>query len=160
MTESEGRLHLRQMTPLCLEKASMEIEDVITSRHVQLQVTEQEDRSGILAEDRIRVGQALAQIELEEIIGKTKRWAGAGKLNRGLRLTLPFFDDRLMEIRWIDLEVIPRGRIPFLPAFVVLAARREAERTSREEDLTPTTREHLLGLLRMLEVAFGGNQRA
>jgi len=133
----------------------MATQDVVTPFHVQLHVSDQEARSGLLEQDRIRVGQALAQIELEEIIGKTKRWAKAGKLNRGLSLTIPFFDDQVMEIRWLDLEVIPPGRIPFIPAFVVLAARREAEKASCNKSLTPTTREHVLAMLRMLELAFG-----
>ncbi|MCX6027118.1 MAG: hypothetical protein NTY23_12840, partial [Chloroflexi bacterium] len=61
-----------------------------------------------------------------------------------------------MEIRWRELEVIPRGRVPFLPAFVVIAARLESEKASRENGLTATTREHLLGQLRRLDLAFGG----
>jgi hypothetical protein len=143
-----------------MEQASMTTEDVTTSQRLGLHLSEASVGPGVIQEDRIRVGQALAQIELDEIIGKTKRWAKAGQLNRGLRLTLPFFDDQTMEIRWRDLEIVPRGRIPFVPAFVVIAARQEGERVSREKDMTPTTRAHLLGQLRALELAFGGGGRA
>jgi hypothetical protein len=142
-----------------MEQASMTTEDVTTSQTVELHLSGELGGCGIVQEDRIRVGQSLAQIELDEIIGKTKRWAKAGQLNRGLRLTLPFFDDQAMEIGWRDLEVIPRGRVPFIPAFVVIAARQEGERAGQEKDMTPTTREHLLGQLHRLEMAFGGGGR-
>ena len=138
----------------------MTTEDVTTSETLELHLSGELGGSGIVEEDRIRVGQMLAQIELDEIIGKTKRWAKAGQLNRGLRLTLPFFDDQAMEIGWRDLEVIPRGRVPFIPAFVVIAARQEGERAGQEKAMTPTTRAHLLGQLRRLEFAFGGGGRA
>jgi hypothetical protein len=116
----------------------------------------EEERTGFAQVDRVRVGQSLAEIELDEIIGKTKRWARAGQLNRGLSLTLPYFDDQVMEIRWRELQVIPRGRVPFVPAFVVIAARLESEKANREDGLSATTREHLLGQLRRLDLAFGG----
>jgi hypothetical protein len=135
-------------------------EDVTSSQTLELHLSGELVGSGIAQEDRIRLGQTLAQIELDEIIGKTKRWAKAGQLNRGLRLTLPFFDDQVMEIRWRDLEVIPRGRVPFIPAFVVIAARQEGERAGQEKGMTPTTREHLQAQLRRLELAFGGGGRA
>jgi hypothetical protein len=135
-------------------------EDVTSSQTLELHLSGELVGSGIVQEDRIRVGQALAQIELDEIIGKTKRWAKAGQLNRGLRLTLPFFDDQAMEVGWRDLEVIPRGRVLFVPAFVVIAARQEGERVGQEKNMTPATRAHLLGQLRRLEMAFGGGGRA
>ena len=116
----------------------------------------EEERTSFAQVDRMLVGQSLAEIELDEIIGKTKRWARAGQLNRGLSLTLPYFDDQVMEIRWRELEVIPRGRVPFVPAFVVIAARLESEKASLENGMSATTREHLLGQLRRLDLAFGG----
>ena len=116
----------------------------------------EEERTGVAQVDRVRLGQSLAEIELDEIIGKTKRWARAGLLNRGLSLTLPYFDDLVMEIRWRELQVIPRGRVPFVPAFVVIAARLESEKANRDNGLSATTREHLLGQLRRLDMAFGG----
>lgn len=103
----------------------------------------------------IHVGQTLAQIELEEIVAKTKRWAETGRLNRGLRLSLPYFDDQAAEMKWLDLDIIPTGRIMFVPAFVVLAVHREALRIRNLSGLTERTRTHLLGLLRSLQQAFG-----
>ncbi len=98
----------------------------------------------------------LAQIELEEIITKTQRWARAGRLDRGLSLSLPYFDDQTMEICWRELQVIPRGRIPFLPGFVVMAARDESQRVSAQKGLNAATRAHLLAQLQALEQAFAG----
>ncbi len=103
----------------------------------------------------LRRGRELARLELEEIVAKTKRWASSGRLNRGLRLSLPYFDDGRAEMRWIDLEVIPPGRILFVPAFVVLAAHRGAQRVRCDGQLNDSTREHVLGLLRELQQAFG-----
>jgi len=132
----------------------MKADQQTTVRHFDVQVTEDPGETGILSADRIRVGQMLAQMQLEEMIGKTQRWARDGRLNRGLSLTLPFFDDASMEIRWRELQVIPAGRVPFIPAFVVIAARAEGERVAAEEGLSATTREHLLCQLRTLEQAF------
>jgi len=132
----------------------MKADQQTTIRHFDMQVTEDPGETGILSADRIRVGQMLAQMQLEEMIGKTQRWARDGRLNRGLSLTLPFFDDASMEIRWRELQVIPAGRVPFIPAFVVIAARAEGERVVAEEGLSATTREHLLSQLRTLEQAF------
>jgi hypothetical protein len=117
------------------------------------------DQAGIALDDRIRVGQMLAQIELEEIIGKTQRWARAGRLDRGLSLSLPYFDDQSMEICWRELMVTPRGRIPFLPAFVVVAAQDESQRVAAEDRMCAATREHLLAQLHALELAFSGGRR-
>jgi hypothetical protein len=132
----------------------MKADEQTKVRRFDVQVTAGPDETGILSADRIRVGQMLAQMQLEEMIGKTQRWARDGRLDRGLSLTLPFFDDVSMEIRWRELEVIPPGRVPFIPAFVVIAARAEVEGVAAEEGLSATTREHLLGQLHALEKAF------
>jgi hypothetical protein len=132
----------------------MKTDEQTTVRRFSAQVTEDPAETGILSADRIRVGQMLAQMQLEEMIGKTQRWARDGRLNRGLSLTLPFFDDVSMEICWRELQVIPPGRVLFIPAFVVIAARAEGERVAAEAGLSATTREHLLGQLRALERAF------
>ena len=132
----------------------MKTDEQTTVRHFSARVTEDTAETGILSADRIRVGHMLAQMQLEEMIGKTQRWARAGRLNRGLSLSIPFFDDDLMEIRWRELQVIPPGRVPFIPAFVVIAAHAEGERVAADGRFSATTREHLLGQLRALEHAF------
>jgi len=99
-------------------------------------------------------GRELARLQLEEAIDKVRRRARTHSLDRGLSLSLPYFDDRAAELRWRQLEIIPRGRVPFVPAFVVLAARQEASRVKQDVSMLPSTRSHLLDLLDRLEAAF------
>lgn len=134
----------------------MKAEELVTHQPRRPRFASPPDQVGIALDDRIRVGQMLAQIELEEIIGKTQRWARAGRLDRGLSLSLPYFDEQTMEICWRELMVIPRGRIPFLPAFVVVAAQDESRRVAAEGGLGVATRIHLLAQLLALELAFSG----
>ena len=56
-------------------------------------------------------------------------------------------------------EVIPAGRVMFVPAFVVRAARDESAKIAQDTRLSPSTRKHLLGELRMLEQAFEGQKK-
>jgi len=97
-----------------------------------------------------------ARQELAVVVRKIWRRANARSLDRGLTLSLPYFDDDAMEIRQREVEVIPRGRIMFVPAFVVLAARRERERVATEVGMSEGTRRHLIELLEVLEHEFGG----
>jgi hypothetical protein len=99
-------------------------------------------------------GRELARLQVLEMIRKIQIRARAERLNRGLTVSLPFFDDAGQELRWRELVMIPRGRIPFVPAFVVVAARQEAARVQREPGLSDATRAHLIGLLEMLAQAF------
>jgi hypothetical protein len=110
----------------------------------------QEDLTGQL----IHQGRALAAYQTGEIIDTIKRRAAANSLNRGLRLSLPYLDDKALEMRAHEFEVIPPGRIPFDPAYVMLAAREEQIRVSQDPQLSSTTRKHLLEGLKRLEKAF------
>ncbi len=87
------------------------------------------------------------------MVVKIRRRGSEHRLDRGLSLSLPFFDDAAGEIRWRHIEVIPRGRIPFVPAFVAQAIDREAAQV-RQEALSETTRAHLLSLLETIRRAF------
>jgi hypothetical protein len=98
-------------------------------------------------------GQARREVEL--IARKIWRRARSRSLDRGLSLSLPYFDDGVMEMRQLELEVIPKGRIPFVPAFVVLAARREKERLAAQDGMSEGTKQHLTELLESLEGEFG-----
>jgi len=80
--------------------------------------------------------------------------AGAHDLNRGLSLSLPYFDDQALEIRTHDFEVIPAGRIMFVPAFVVRAVSEEQAKVAQDTRLSPSTRKYLLQELKVLETAF------
>jgi hypothetical protein len=97
-----------------------------------------------------------AEQELQGIVRKIWRRARSRSLDRGLSLSLPYFDDTAMEVRPWEMEVIPRGRIPFVAAFVVLAARRERALVEAAPGLSEGTRRHLVGLLGILEREFAG----
>jgi hypothetical protein len=80
--------------------------------------------------------------------------AEAQSLNRGLSLRLPYFDDQDLELQNHNFVVIPAGRIMFVPAFVVRAAREERAKISQDTRFSASTRKHLLVELQMLEDAF------
>jgi hypothetical protein len=110
-------------------------------------------RYGMLGQ-LVNQGRALAIYQVKEIISRIKERAEAGSLNRGLRLSLPYFDDQELKIEISDFEVIPSGRIMFVPAFVVRAVRQEEVKVSQDTRYSPSTRKHLLYLLDLLEKAF------
>ncbi|MCS7247896.1 MAG: hypothetical protein NZ840_06595 [Anaerolineales bacterium] len=72
-------------------------------------------------------------------------------LNRGLSIHLPYFDDQLLEIEYLDLEVVPPGRIPFEEVFLFEAVQKAKQQVSKDGKLSPTTRQHLLAELELLE---------
>lgn len=105
-------------------------------------------------DDMVARGRALSNLAIEEMISELRLRAERHLLDRGLRLSLPYFDDRRLALRYWSFTVIPNSRILFVPAFVVLAAERETERIRSCRELTPSTRDHLLEGMRMLERAF------
>ncbi len=113
----------------------------------------QKKRYGILGQ-LINQGRALARYKTQEIIKTIKERAQNGTLNRGLRLTLPYYDDQELGMSNTSFEVIPSGRIMFVPAFVVRAAREETAKRLQDTRFNPSTRKHLLAQLKMLEDAF------
>ncbi len=114
----------------------------------------QRKRYGMLGQ-LINQGRALARYDTEEIIRTITQRAAAQDLNRGLSLSLPYFDDQTLDIKTHNFEVIPAGRIMFIPAFVVRAAREEQAKVVQDTRLSHSTRIHLLGELEALEQAFG-----
>jgi hypothetical protein len=113
----------------------------------------QRKRYGMLGQ-LINQGRALARYETREIIATIQRRKAANDLNRGLSLSLPFFDDQDLEIKSHDFDVIPTGRVMFVPGFVVLAARREQAKVDQDTRLSRSTRLHLFNELQMLATAF------
>jgi hypothetical protein len=75
-------------------------------------------------------------------------------LNRGLSITLPYFDDQNLETKVSNIEVIPAGRIMFVPAFVARASQGEQAKVAQDTRLNSSTRKHLLTQLKNLETAF------
>jgi hypothetical protein len=75
-------------------------------------------------------------------------------LNRGLNISLPYYDDQNLRMAATNLDVIPAGRIGFKPIFVVRAVRQEHAKVSQDTRLNMFTRKHLLHELDLLEQAF------
>ena len=113
----------------------------------------QSKRYGMLGQ-LINQGRALARYQTQEIVRIIKQRAGANDLNRGLSLSLPYFDDQDLVMKTHNFEVIPGGRIMFVPAFVVRASMLEQAKVAQDTRLSPSTRKHLLTELRLLEQAF------
>jgi hypothetical protein len=110
-------------------------------------------RYGMLGQ-LINQGRALAVYQCREIIQTIRRRASAGSLNRGLSISLPYFDDQSLRMKNYPFEIIPAGRIMFVPAFVVRAACEEAVKVAQDTRLSPSTRNHILSELALLEEAF------
>jgi hypothetical protein len=113
----------------------------------------QQKRYGMLGQ-LVNQGRALARYETREIIATIKARAAQHDLNRGLSLSLPYFDDQELSMALETFEVIPQGRIMFLPAFVVRAARAQQAKVADDTRLSPGTRRHLIQELKMLETEF------
>lgn len=113
----------------------------------------QQKRYGLLGQ-LINQGRALARYQTGEIIQTIYRRATAQDLNRGLSLSLPYFDDQTLRLEAHNFEITPAGRVMFVPAFVVRAAREEQAKVAQDTRLSPSTRKHLLAELKLLEEAF------
>lgn len=116
-------------------------------------VVYQQKRYGMLGQ-LINQGRALARYETREIIATIQHRAAANDLNRGLSLSLPYFDDQSLGMKTHYFDVIPAGRVMFLPAFVVLAASKELAKVEQDTRLDRSTRKHLMAELEMLSAAF------
>lgn len=115
----------------------------------------QQKRGGMLGQ-LVNQGRALAVFRAGQIIGTVRQRAAASTLNRGLHLSLPYFDDRSLLMELHEVEVIPPGRIQFAQSFMVRAVRLEEANVSQDTRLSPATRRHLLALLEQLAGAFIG----
>jgi len=162
--DDEGRLLVNSVSEAKAHIASMQRYLSILHAAVSLApyiVADEEyqfKRYGMLGQ-LINQGRALARYQTGEIIQTIKRRAAAQDLNRGLSLSLPYFDDQALEIKLHDFQVIPAGRIMFVPAFVVRAAREEQGKVAQDTRLSHSTRLHLLSELKTLEQAFDTAQR-
>jgi hypothetical protein len=118
----------------------------------------QKKRYGMLGQ-LVNQGRALARYQTQEIVQVIQQRAATHDLNRGLSLSLPFFDDQVLKIRAHDFTVIPAGRIMFVPAFVVRASREEQAKVAQDTRLSSSTRKYLLLQLKTLESAFQSDSK-
>jgi len=110
-------------------------------------------RYGMLGQ-LVNQARALARHQTRDIIATIKQRSANNDLNRGLSLSLPYFDDNALAMHTLGFVVIPGGRVLFAPAFVVRAVRLEAVKVAQDTRLSPSTRKHLLIQLSLLEKAF------
>jgi hypothetical protein len=113
----------------------------------------QQKRYGMLGQ-LINQGRALARYEMGGLIEEIRVRAARHDLNRGLSLSVPYFDDQSLMLRQVEFEVIPSGRVMFVPAFVVKSAREEQAKVCDDTRLNASTRQHVLQQLKRLEYAF------
>jgi len=113
----------------------------------------QQKRYGMLGQ-LVNQGRALAQFQSQQIIQTINRRVAEHKLDRGLRLSLPYFNDQTLAMEECNFEVIPAGRIMFVPAFVVLAVQHQGAKVAQDIHFSQSTRRHLLSQLSKLEQAF------
>jgi hypothetical protein len=113
----------------------------------------QRKRYGMLGQ-LVNQGRKLAAYEVREMIATIQKRAKADDLNRGLSLSVPFFDDQNLVLSTHDFVVIPGGRVMFVPAFVVQAVREEQVKVAQDTRLSASTRKHLLAELQLFEDAF------
>jgi hypothetical protein len=91
---------------------------------------------------------------VELICQKIKQRAEAHRLDRGFSLSIPLFNDQTLSMDTYDFDVIPRGMVMFVPAFVVLAVRAEANKILLNTRLSLSTRKSMLQELCIIERAF------
>jgi hypothetical protein len=145
--EAEAHVQSMQRYVMILHRALSLAPYISANEEYQLK------RYGILGQ-LINQGRALANFKTREIVREIKARAENQSLNRGLSITLPYFDDQSLQIDQTNFEIIPAGRISFIPVFVVRASQGEQAKVSQDTRLNASTRKHLLAQLKTLETAF------
>jgi hypothetical protein len=113
----------------------------------------QQKRYGMLGQ-LVNQGRALAHFQCQLIIQTIHCRVAEHKLDRGLRLSLPYFNDQTLAMEIYNFEIIPAGRIMFVPAFVVLAVQHQGAKVAQDTHFSRNTRKYLLTELSKLEQAF------
>jgi hypothetical protein len=147
VAEAEAHIRSMQQYVMILHRA------LSLAPYVSASGDYQQKRYGILGQ-LVNQGRALANFKTQEIIRKIKLRVENQSLNRGLSISLSYFDDQILEMETSKLEVIPAGRIMFIPTFVVRAAQGEQAKVAQDTRLNSSTRRHLLAQLKALETAF------
>ena len=145
--EAEARVGSMQRYVMILHRA------LSLAPYISANEEYQRKRYGILGQ-LINQGRALANFKTNEIISEIQMRVEKQSLNRGLTVTLPYFDDQTLELEKSNIEIIPAGRIMFVPAFVVRSSLGEQVKVAQDTRLNSSTRKHLLSQLRALEIAF------
>ncbi len=110
---------------------------------------------GILGQ-LVNQGRALARFEVVQICQTIKNRAAAHALDRGFSLSLPYFNDQTLALELFSFDVVPSGRVLFVPSFVVLAVRAQGAKIIQQALFNRTTRLNLVKELYLIERAFLG----
>ncbi len=102
----------------------------------------------------VNQGRALASYQVAQICETIKRRAAAHDLDRGFSLSLPYFNDKTLAMELYDFDVVPCGRVMFVPAFLVLAVRAEGAKVIQDTRFNRTTRINLVKELYTIERTF------
>jgi hypothetical protein len=105
-------------------------------------------------------GKWLSAYLLHELVADFRRMLAEHALNRGLGFSLPYFDDRTLEVRYHNFTAIPAGRVMYTPAFVILAIQKEASRLFHNQQLSPSTRDSLLETLSAIQNVVKENSKS
>lgn len=143
------------------QKMLAQMQDYFATLHLAVRlapylVTDREyqrRRIGILGQ-LINQGRALAWYQTRVVINLIRQRAELNSLNRGLSISLPYFDDQELKLKTREFQITPPGRIMFIFNFVALACRNEQGKVVLDTRLNSSTRNHLLGELRLIENAF------
>lgn len=99
-------------------------------------------------------GRSLARLYNEQLIEEVSQGWKTGQIARSLTLLVPYLDESTYRVERFPVVVMPAGRIPFRPEFVVSACR-IAERQARSlGNLTQSTRWQLVTHLDQIAQAF------
>lgn len=145
--EAEAHVQSMQRYVMILHRALSLVPYISASEEYQRK------RYGILGQ-LINQARLLANFKTTEIIREIKSRVEKHNLNRGLSISLPYFDDQNLQMEISNIEIIPAGRIMFVPAFVVRASQGEQAKVAQDTRLNASTRKHLLMQLKSLETAF------
>jgi hypothetical protein len=99
-------------------------------------------------------GRALAQHRTTALITELKERSQRGEITRGLTVLVPYLDERIYRMTTYPIEIIPAGRIPFRPEFILAACRMEQQRIRKHPQLSQATRWQLISQLDLLIQAF------
>jgi hypothetical protein len=125
-------------------------------RHTIADAAYQAKRAGLLVQLADQ-GRALARFQTREIVSVLQRRTAGGQLNRGLKVSLPYYDDQSLRLMLRTFDIIPAGRIMYVSAIAVRAVQDEQAKVAQDTRLSSATRDHLLEELEMLRRAFRGD---
>ncbi|GAB4475635.1 MAG: hypothetical protein Kow0088_12650 [Anaerolineales bacterium] len=99
-------------------------------------------------------GRSYAQQLSLKMIQTLRQRAERNDLNRGVSVSVPYFDDQKLDLCFYQLQIIPPGRIPFEETYVVQAAQQAKQKVTHDQSLNTETRQHLYEQLDLLEKSF------